>query len=943
MTKGNSKLNQVNLSGPNLAYVQEQFEAYRNDPQSVEPTFRELFDQSTELSSIPDETHALPEFADSNIGSHKLEDIVAADKLVWNIRTYGHLAAQTDPLGLRKKADTRDLKPESFKLDEKSLSAIPASLIWDNASDDVGTGWDAIQRLLQIYTSSIAYEFSHVHDKEEREWLNKYVETDASKDSFTQETHTALYKRLQQVEQFEHFLHRTFIGQKRFSIEGLDMLIPMLDETTNRFIHAGARFVLMGMAHRGRLNVLTHIFGKPYSKIFSEFHHSPDKDLIPSEGSRGINYGWTGDVKYHLGAVRAVKEEDIVKVRLTLANNPSHLEFVNPVVEGFTRAAQEDRTRPGFPVQDLEKATTVIIHGDAAFPAEGVVAETLNFNNLPGYRNGGTLHIIANNRLGFTTESIDARSTHYASDLAKGFEIPIVHVNADDPEACIAAVRLATDYRTRFHKDFLIDLVGYRRYGHNESDDPHATQPFMYGKVRNHPSVTDIYGEKLKREDILTKEQEEGMKREIIKEMEKAYDQVKQQTENKSSNETVEQKKEGFGKTFNTAVPIKRLKEINNQILNVPKDFKIYPKLLKILERRQKALEEDGKVDWALAETLAFATILSEGRPIRLTGQDSERGTFAHRHLILHDPDTGNQHCPLHNIDESSASFAIHNSPLSESSVLGFEYGYNVFSPETLVIWEAQYGDFANAAQVIIDQFISSGQFKWSQKSSLVLLLPHGYEGQGPEHSSARLERFLQSAAEDNWIIANLTSAAQYFHLLRRQARLVDSELARPLILMAPKSLIRNQRVASHVSALAENTFLHVMEQQGLGEKVDQVERLIMCTGKVAIDLEEALEDKEEDNSWLHVIRVEQIYPFPDNEIKKIMARFPRLKEIVWLQEEPRNMGAWTFVEPRIRKIAKYGVNINYMGRVERSSTASAYRNIHKHEQQQIINEALKL
>lgn len=450
------------------------------------------------------------------------------------------------------------------------------------------------------------------------------------------------------------------------------MLVPILDETINRFIHTGARFVLMGMAHRGRLNVLTHIFGKPYSKIFSEFHYSPDKDLIPSEGSRGLNYGWTGDVKYHLGAIKAMREEDTVKVRLTLANNPSHLEFVNPIVEGFTRAAQEDRSQPGFPVQDLEKAVTVIIHGDAAFPGEGVVAETLNFNNLPGYRNGGTLHIIANNRLGFTTENSDARSTHYASDLAKGFEIPIVHVNADDPEACIAAVRLATDYRTRFHKDFLIDLVGYRRYGHNESDDPNATQPFMYEKVRNHSSVSEIYAEKLKSEKILEKEQAEGMKQEILKEMEKAYDQVKQQTEKNSSNGIVEQNNEGGMKKVHS-VSIKQLREINDHLLDVPKDFKMYSKLRKILGRRQNAFEEGGKVDWALAETLAFATILSDGRPIRLTGQDSERGTFAHRHLIFHDPETGDQFCPLHKIDESSASFAIHNSPLSEASVLGFE------------------------------------------------------------------------------------------------------------------------------------------------------------------------------------------------------------------------------------------------------------------------------
>jgi 2-oxoglutarate dehydrogenase E1 component len=944
MTKSNIKLDPwASYLGPNLGYVQEQYERFLSNPDSVEPAFRTLFDLAGEPPSESEPKHELisTEATNLQLDFKMLKNVVATNKLIWNIRTYGHLAANTDPLGLRNKSDTRNLEPESYKLNEASLSTIPASLIWENAPKDITTGWEAVQRLLQIYTSAFSYEFSHVHDEEEREWLNQRVESAKSSAPLSAEARKELLKRLLQVEQFEHFLHRTFVGQKRFSIEGLDMLIPILDEMVNHLIHDGARDVLMGMAHRGRLNVLTHIFGKPYSTIFTEFHHSPDKELIPSEGSTGINHGWTGDVKYHLGAYRVVQEGLTVQARLTLANNPSHLEFVDPIVEGFTRAAQEDRTKPGFPIQDLAKAVAVLIHGDAAFPSEGVVAETLNFNNLSGYRNGGTLHIITNNRLGFTTDSIDGRSTHYASDLAKGFEIPIVHINADDPEACIAAVRLATEYRLRFHKDFLIDLVGYRRYGHNESDDPDTTQPLMYSKVHTHPTVSAIYADKLKSEGILQEGQADELKREALQEMEEAYEHVK--LHNSQDNDSSQGKKTSKPKDIGiqTGVPKERLREINNHLLDVPQGFQIYPKLKKILERRANALEEGGKVDWALAETLAFATILSDGIPIRLTGQDTERGTFAHRNLVLHDSVTGDKFCPLHAMPRSASSFAIYNSPLSEASVLGFEYGYNVFSPNTLVIWEAQYGDFVNSAQVIIDQFIAAGQAKWAQKSSLVLLLPHGYEGQGPEHSSARLERFLQSSAEDNWTVANLTSAAQYFHLLRWQAALTESEQARPLILMAPKSLIRNQQVASPGAALTEGTFLPVLEQRGLGGQVGLVERLVMCTGKIAIDLEAAMTEIDA-YSWLHVVRVEQLYPFPENELKQIIGRFPNLTELVWLQEEPQNMGAWTYIEPRLRMIASDGLKVYYIGRPERSSTASGYQNIHKYEQAQMIENTLK-
>ncbi|MDR0267351.1 MAG: 2-oxoglutarate dehydrogenase E1 component [Paenibacillus sp.] len=927
--------------GPNLGYVQEQYERYVKDPESVDETFRKVFQlwgappmattQLTPVSGAP---------ANVQLNAELLKKGVNAGKLVWNIRTYGHLAADIDPLGIIPKPDTRVLELEQYGLTQSDLAAVPASLIWDGATENVRTGWEAIQKLRQTYTGTIAYEFSHVHDTEERVWLNLHVESGNFPAPLSETEKANLLERLIEVEQFEEFLHRTFVGQKRFSIEGNDVMVPMLDEMVRNMSDEGVEHVMMGMAHRGRLNVLAHVLGKPYEKIFSEFHHSPNKKLFPSEGSMGINFGWTGDVKYHLGAKRVLEDGSVVPTRITLANNPSHLEFVNPVVEGFARAAQEDRTQPGYPQQDVNKAATVLIHGDSAFPGEGIVAETLNFNKLPGFQNGGTIHIIANNNIGFTTESRDSRSTHYSSDLAKGYEIPIVHVNADDPEACIAAVRLACEYRNKFKKDFLIDLVGYRRYGHNETDDPDTTQPLIYDKVRKHPRVASIYADVLNQNGMVSKVQSNRTIQAVQNRMKVAYDQIKDK-EQEPANPHQQTPAEDRIKAIKTGVKLSTLREINTNLLKRPSDFNVYPKLQRILERRETALNVGEKVDWSLAETLAFASILADGKPIRITGQDAERATFAHRNLVLHDTKNGSTFCPLHELPQAKASFAIYNSPLSEASVLGFEYGYNVYSPETLVIWEAQFGDFSNCAQVITDQFISAGRSKWGQKSSLVMLLPHGYEGQGPEHSSARLERFLQLGAEENFTVVNLSSAAQYFHLLRRQAALTESEDARPLIVMSPKSLIRNSRVASNGQELSEGRFKRALEQPGLGGHPERVERLVLCSGKIAIELEEALDKEEGDKDWLHIIRVEQLYPFPEQEVQEIMARYANVKEILWVQEEPENQGAWRYIEHHLCKLAPQGTSVNYNGRSERSSTASGFQQVHSFEQQQIISTAL--
>lgn len=932
--------------GPNLGYIQEQYELYAQDPEAVSKAYRDLFatwgapPRSEELAEIAEAKLASGGNA-ASIDTGSLKKAIAAGQLAWNLRAFGHFAANIDPLELNPKGNQNTIEPATYGLTEADLRKLPPECIWEDAPFPLANAWDAYQKLRAVYTGPIAYEFGHVHNEEEIKWLNKQAETLIPARKLIASEREALLRKLLEAEQFEDFLQRTFVGQKRFSVEGIEALIPMLDEIVHELINDGVRNIAMGMAHRGRLNVLAHVLGKPYANIFSEFHHSPNKNLIPSEGSIGINYGWTGDVKYHLGANRSIQTGETTEVRLTMANNPSHLEYVNPVVAGFARAAQDDRNAPGYPTTNFDAAAAIVMHGDAAFSGEGIVAETLNFNNLRGYSNGGTVHIIVNNRIGFTTESFDSRSTHYSSDLAKGYEIPIVHVNADEPEAVIAVARMASEYRTLFKKDFLIDLIGYRRYGHNETDDPETTQPLIYKKVKAHKPVARLYADKLVGEGHLTAETAEAIKQDVLSKLKAAYDQVKSQEHKDPVHQSHPQGASLDNKPV-TAVAADKLREINKNLLAFPESFTVYPKLQRILERRSDALNDGEKVDWGHAETLAFATILADGTPIRLSGQDVERATFAHRNLVLHDPSTGETFSPMHALPQAKASFAIHNSPLSEAGVLGFEYGYNVYAPETMTIWEAQYGDFVNVAQVLIDQFISAGRSKWSQRSGLTMLLPHGYEGQGPEHSSARMERFLQLSGEENWTVVYLSSAAQYFHLLRHQAAITGTEEARPLIVIAPKSLIRNPHVASPASELSEGSFRPVLEQPGLGGQPKRVERLVLCTGKVAIDLaDEISKTPESDRDWLHIARVERLYPFPKEEIQAIVDRYPELTEIVWVQEEPKNMGSWSYMEPRIREVAPAEATVSYIGRPERSSPASGFQQVHLLEQQYIISQSL--
>jgi 2-oxoglutarate dehydrogenase E1 component len=933
-----------NFNGPNLGYVIEQYERYASGDDTVDPELKELFHKwGSPLSfesANKNETIKVETITDYSANITKVMKVV---KLFETIRSHGHIAANLNPL----KENAKD--PELFNIEKQGLSehdlkAIPVEWVWPEAPEGITSAWEAIKHLKDVYTSNLAYEFGHVQETEERDWLKQMVEMGSLSNSLSKEEQTNLLHRLTEVEGFEQFLHKIFVGQKRFSIEGVDMLVPMLDEAVNQGVGDGARNVLIGMAHRGRLSVLAHVLNKPYSKIFSEFLHSSAKQQGPSADLVDISEGWTGDVKYHLGRNRFIEGTSAVRTRVTLANNPSHLEFVNPVVEGFTRAAQEERQNAGYPEQDVSKAFAILVHGDAAFPGQGIVSETLNLGGLKGYGTGGTIHIIANNMVGFTTDSHDSRSTRYSSDLAKGFEIPIVHVNADDPEACLVAIRLAYQYRARYQKDFVIDLVGYRRFGHNEMDDPAVTQPQVYKKIGKHPTVRALYSEKLQAKGILNQTDVEKVYRNVQELLQAEYDKV---SDKKNGEPILEVEVPGVIAKgippLETSVPLEALRELNQELLTWPDGFRVYPKLKKILERRESALQENGKVEWAVAEVLAFASMLREGTPIRLTGQDSERGTFAQRHIVLHDTETNETYSPLHHLREAKASFTVHNSPLSEAAVVGFEYGYNVFAPETLVLWEAQYGDFANTAQSLFDQFLSSARAKWGQKSGMVLLLPHGYEGQGPEHSSARPERFLQLAAENNWTVANLTSAAQYFHILRRQASILGTEYVRPLVIMTPKSLLRHPMVSSSGSELSEGHFQTVIEQPKLGTAAEKVKRLVLTTGKMAIDLAVEIDAGKEDRNLddLHIVRIEQLYPFPKEKVEAIIKRYPNLKEIVWVQEEPKNMGAWHYIAPTLYDLASGSLAVGYIGRQYRSSTAGGDSLVHKKEQERIIEQAL--
>ncbi len=859
-----------------------------------------------------------------------LYHVAAAMALVKAHRTHGHLAARLDPLGSEPVGDPA-LNPGPLGLTLEVMATIPTAVL--RISTPGQTLAEALPRLHEAYCGTMAYELEHISNHGERVWIRQMIETGHHRQPLGVDEQKWLYQRLIEVEAFERFLHKAYLGQKRFSIEGVDLLVPMLDLVIELAAQQGAREVVLGMAHRGRLSVLAHTVGRPYETILAEFEGAKNAEIS------GLSpEGGTGDVKYHHGAEGAYKTRGGKALTVTLCPNPSHLEFVGPVVDGRARAEQTNR-RGREAHHDPTAAVPVIIHGDAAFAGQGVVSETLNLGALKGYRTGGTIHLITNNQVGFTTDMIDSRSTRHASDLAKGFDIPIIHVNADDAEACLAAVRLAMAYRDRFHEDVLIDLVGYRRHGHNEGDEPSYTQPLMYERIRNLPTVRERYAADLVARGVLTEAEAEqryaaGYQRLVdIQQAFKAS--IGKAAASEEPSRAAADRSSGFDPE--TALPADALKALNEQLLTWPEGFTVNAKLGKQLERRRAALGPEGGIDWAHAETLALAGLLVDGVPIRLTGQDTERGTFSQRHLVLHDATSGVSYAPIQHLSGALTSLELHNSPLSELATLGFEYGYSAAAPETLVLWEAQFGDFVNGAQVIVDQFIVSGLSKWGLTTRLTLLLPHGYEGQGPEHSSARLERFLQLCAEGNIRVANPTTAAQYFHLLRRQAK---RSRQRPLVIMTPKSLLRLPQATSRLEHLATGRFLPVLDDQLSASYRQQVRRIIACSGKVYYDLAAAAAGA--DRSRIALTRLEQLYSFPGDEFRQMLAMYPNMAELVWVQEEPRNMGAWNYVEPRLKALLPPGLPLRYVGRPDRASPAEGYPTAHAAEQKRIVEEALR-
>jgi 2-oxoglutarate decarboxylase len=870
--------------------------------------------------------------APAAVDEELLQAVQDATSLLKAHRSYGHLAAHLDPLGREPESDP-SLEPGPLGLTPELMERIPAKILRMYVPG--ATLADALPHLREIYCGTIAYEIEHIASNRQRLWLREAIESGTFRQPLTNDESRALLRRLTEVDAFERFMHKAYLGQKQFSVEGLDMTVPMIDELVQLSATRGAREVVIGMAHRGRLNVLAHNLGRPYESIFAEFEGSKTLEPITT-----LPQGGTGDVKYHHGAEGAYQVADGESVLVRLESNPSHLEFVAPVAAGATRAAQTTRQGP-HAHRDTNAAIPIILHGDAAFPGQGVVAETLNLQALDGYTVGGTVHIIQNNQVGFTTDPDDARSTTMASDLAKGFDVPIIHVNADDVAACIAAVRLAFAFRQEFGHDVLIDLIGYRRFGHNEADEPAYTQPEMYQVITKHAPVRELFARQLIERAVVTEEESTEMTDAVWSRLADAHDELKARIASVQNGELEHATGEyQLDRTpspeVSTAVSLDQLQVLNEELLSVPDGFTVHPKLVKQLQQRRDALEDASKpaVFWAHAEALAFASLLTEGVPIRMTGQDSERGTFSQRHLVLHDPKTGQEHSAIQHLPGALAPMELHNSPLSETACVGFEYGYSQEGPETLVLWEAQFGDFVNGAQVIIDQFITSGLAKWGQTSRLTLLLPHAYEGSGPEHSSARLERFLQLAAEGAIRVANPTTPAQYFHLLRRQARIAKQ---RPLVCMTPKGLLRLPLAASPAEELAEGRFRPVLADPTAVP--DEVTRLVLCSGKIYYDL--LASPKRQESRGVAIGRVELLYPFPQGELLSLIESYPNLNEVVWVQEEPRNMGARAYMSPRLLQILPGHLHFGYIGRPERAASGEGYPIAHATEQRRIIESSL--
>jgi 2-oxoglutarate dehydrogenase E1 component len=950
------------LTGVNSEYIAHLYSSYLKNPSSVDASWKDFFItlndreitilrelhgaswtpnenrrdgngfENVEVANGKANTHGAPAApaAAGDIRAAALDSIRAL-QLIRAYRARGHLLAVLDPLGLKQIDYHPELDPAHYGFtdaDKNKQIFVGGVMGMDTVTLD-----ELVTALRQTYSGHIGVEFLHMSDPDEKAWIQERIEGPRNQTDFTVNGKRAILQRLTAAENFEKFLHTKYVGTKRFGLDGGESMIPCIEQIMKRGGQLGLEEIVVGMAHRGRLNVLTNVMGKPFTAVFSEFQ---GVSAVPDDVQG------SGDVKYHLGT-SSDRDFDGHTIHLSLTANPSHLECVNPVVIGKVRAKQAQRGDV-----DGKMVMPMLIHGDAAFAGQGVVPETLMMSDLPGYRIGGTMHIVINNQIGFTTRPQFSRSGPYCTDVAKMVGAPIFHVNCDDPEAVVHVARIAIEYRQQFNKDVVLDLYCYRRFGHNEGDEPAFTQPLMYKKIKDKTTTRELYAQQLVKESVVTDIEAKAMSDEFNKYLEDAFEATKSYKPNKA--DYLEGKWTGMKVAYgderrgDTAVPADRLKHVGNVVATIPAGFAANPKIVRLFDTKKKMIETGKDIDWATGEALAFGTLLQDGYAVRVSGQDVGRGTFSHRHAIIYDQNTEEKYIALQHVAEKQPKFEAHDSPLSEFAVLGFEYGYSLAEPKTLAVWEAQFGDFVNGAQTIIDQFISSGESKWLRMSGLVMLLPHGMEGQGPEHSSARPERFLESCAEDNWQITNITTPANYFHALRRQ---LCRDFRKPLINMSPKSLLRHKLCVSTLEEFGPGTAFHRVlwdtDRDSLA-KADKIKRVVLCTGKVYYDLLAERRERKIDNVML--VRVEQLYPFPHKSIMEELKNYPNA-DVIWCQEEPQNQGYWHFVDRRIEavltELKHKAARPKFIGRIDAAAPATGLLARHQAEQAKLLNEALSV
>ncbi|MEQ8582227.1 MAG: 2-oxoglutarate dehydrogenase E1 component [Marinoscillum sp.] len=898
------------ISNADVGYIDELYKSYKENPENVDQSWQKFFEGF--------------EFSQQRYGDGgPSEEIIAGSKeikvrnFIYAHRSRAHLKSDTNPVRQRRTHNVR-LELSNFDLSEADLNEtfeVGSEIGLPNA-----TLKDIRDRLAKVYLGHIGYEYNHLRNSDIFDWMKTKVETEGVDVNPSDEEKTRILSKLNEAVVFENFLHTKFLGQKRFSLEGGENTIPALDKIIRKSSELGAEEVVIGMAHRGRLNVLANIMGKTYEEIFAEFEGSTDPDLTMGDG----------DVKYHLG-YSSYLQANGKKIYVKLAPNPSHLEAVDPVVLGYSRAQIDDEYRG-----DMKKVVPVLIHGDAAIAGQGLVYECIQMSLLDGYRSGGTIHFVINNQVGFTTDYDDARSSIYCTDLAKIVDAPVIHVNGDDPEAVNFAANLAVEYRQKFNKDFFIDLLCYRRHGHNESDEPKFTQPKLYNLIAKHPNPREVYVKQLIERKDISPDRAETLDKEFKQQLQDRLDEVKQKPLPYKPQKIEEEwhflrrsKPEDFDKSPETGISEDVLKKVSKALTTIPKGFKPLRQIDKLLKERKSHFFDEKMLNWADAELLAYGSLLAEGNIVRMSGQDVKRGTFSHRHSYLFDSNTNEPYCNLDHIQEKQEPFRIFNSLLSEYAVLGFEYGYAMATPNALVIWEAQFGDFCNGAQVMIDQFITSAETKWQRMNGLVMLLPHGYEGQGPEHSSARMERFLQMTAQENMIVADVTTPANLFHLVRRQ---LTWEFRKPCIVFSPKSLLRHPKVVSPLEEFTKGNFQEVIGDDYVTNK--SVKKVLLCTGKVYFDLQEEQQKKKVKD--IAIVRLEQLYPFPKKQLEAVLKKYNN-PQLVWVQEEPENMGAWGFM------LRISGLSLKLVARKPMASPATGYSKVHKSEQAEIVNKAFEI